>query len=94
MNGDGDDLFDDDDLFRVPTAADRARLDALWRGIAGPGNYEISPQNRMTVWFLEQRMKAEREAEDRLTAGTWVLVMATFGLVVATVSQLVVALVK
>jgi hypothetical protein len=82
------------DVFRVPTDADRTRLDALWRAIAGPGHHEISPQNRMDVWFLEQRMKADRDAEDRLVAGTWVLVLATLGLVIASACEVVVVLVK
>lgn len=82
----------DDDVFRVPTEADRTRLDAHWRAIAGPGNYgPPSPRDRMDAWIVEQRLKSEQQANERLARASWVLVWATVGLVIATFGQAVVA---
>jgi hypothetical protein len=87
-------LTDSDDRLAFPTAADRNRLDDLWRAVAGPGNYSISPQNRMDAWVIEQRMLADRRSTDRLARASWVLVWATIGLVIATVGLVIVTVLK
>ena len=81
-----------DDVLRVPTEDDRNRLDALWRAIAGPGNYSINPQNRMDAWVIEQRMIADRQANKKMMKATWWLVIATVALFCATIDQVVIAL--
>ena len=75
----------------LPTESDRNRLDEFWRAIAGPGNYSISPRDRMEAWVVEQRMISDRQANDRMTKATWALVLATIALVCATVGQVVIA---
>jgi hypothetical protein len=74
----------DEDQLRVPTKEYRDRMDSVWAGIAGPGNYEFSPQNRMEVWVAEHRIQAERIATARLALASWVLVAVTLALVVVT----------
>lgn len=79
-----------DDLLRVPTTEDRDRLDRIWSEIAAPGNYNFSPQNRMDLWVIEQRMHADRVISAKLTRATWVLVFATCALFLATVALVVI----
>jgi hypothetical protein len=85
-------VSEDEDQLKVPTQADRDRLDALWAGIAGPGSYSFSPANRMDIWVIEQRLRAERLGAKRLSNATWVLVAATVVMALATIGQVVVAL--
>jgi hypothetical protein len=54
-------------------------LDERWE-VRGPAILEI--------WLVEQRMKAERLASDRLARATWYLVGATAALVLATLALL------
>jgi hypothetical protein len=82
---------DDGDLLPVPTAADRSRLDEVWRGLADlPANTMISPQNRMDLWAIEHQVRASRLSAAELSRATWVLGVATVVLVLATVGQVVV----
>ena len=55
-------------------------LDERWE-VRGPAILE--------VWLVEQRMKAERLATDRLARATWALVGATVVLVLATLALVV-----
>jgi hypothetical protein len=57
----------------------------------GPGNYGISPRDRMDAWSVEQRIIEDRRANDRMTKATWALVLATVALVCVTVGQVVIA---
>jgi hypothetical protein len=85
-------IKDDEYLLKVPTEQDREQMNALWAGIAGHGNYDFSPQNRMDIWVIEQRMRAERLAQARVSNATWVLVAATVVMALATVALVIVAL--
>jgi hypothetical protein len=85
-------VSEDDYLLKVPTEADRAQMNALWAGIAGPGSYEFSPANRMDIWVIEQRLRAERLGAARLSNATWVLVAATVVMALAVIGQLIAAL--
>jgi len=70
-----------------------ARIDAVWSALADrPDNTMISPQNRMDIWIVEQRLKAERLATARLTSATKALVWATAVLALATSALVVVTL--
>ena len=75
-----------------PTETDRDRLDGFWRDIAGPGNYNISPRDRMDAWAVEQQILSDQRANDRMTKATWALVLATVVEVCVTVGQVAVAL--
>jgi hypothetical protein len=84
-----------DDQLAVPTQADRNRLDAFWRAFSDvPMTLNVSPQNRMDAWVIEQRMIADRRANDRLARASGLLVWATVLLVIATVGLVIVTLVK
>jgi hypothetical protein len=48
----------------------------------------------MDAWVIEQRMVADRQANDRLVRASRLLVWATALLVIATVGQIVVTLLK
>lgn len=74
---------DDEDLLRIPTDADRERLNAIWTAIQGAPSYQTSPQNRMDIWVIEHRVRSDRLASARLTRATWVLVVATVALFLA-----------
>jgi hypothetical protein len=50
----------------------------------------ISPQNRMDIWVIEHRLRAERIVTSRLTQATWVLVGVTVALVIATAALVLV----
>lgn len=82
----------DNDWLSVPTQEDRERLNDVWRQISGGGNYMFSPKDRMDLWLVEQRMRADRLSSDRLTRATWVLSVATVVLAVSTIALVVVTL--
>jgi hypothetical protein len=60
--------MDNEDLLTVPTSDDRERINAVWRALCDvPEITNISPQNRMDIWLVEHRLRAERLATARLT---------------------------
>jgi hypothetical protein len=59
---------------RIRTALDQIQTGYPWQG-----------DKVLEVWLLEQRMKAERLASQRLTRATWALATVTAALVLATV---------
>jgi hypothetical protein len=74
-----------DDQLAVPTKADRERLDAFWIAFTDhPDMLDVSPKNRMDAWVIDQRMIADRRANDRLARASRQLVWATVLLVVVT----------
>jgi len=85
-----------DDQLAVPTKADCARLDAFWLAFGDPGlpPFSVSPKNRMDAWAIEQRMIADRRANDRLARASGLLVWATVLLVIANVALVIVTLLK
>jgi hypothetical protein len=75
----------------VPTRTDLARLDDLYRAFCDtPEHLNISTQNRMDAWVVEQQVLSDQRANDRMTKATWALVLATVALVCVTVGQVVV----
>jgi hypothetical protein len=84
---------DNEDLLMVPTSDDRERINAVRRALCDvPAITNISPQNRMDIWLVEHRLRAERLATARLTRATWVLVAATGVLALATIALVYVTL--
>lgn len=61
----------------------QAALSAVKQG--GPWG----PKDRLEILLLEHRMRADRKNADRLRVATWVLAAVTLALVVATVGLLV-----
>jgi hypothetical protein len=57
---------------------------------AAPRYADNEAQNRMDLWVVEQRLRAERLATDRLTRATNALVWATGVLALATIALVVV----
>jgi hypothetical protein len=49
----------------------------------------LGDRDILEVWLLEQRMKAERLASQRLTCATWALGIVTLTLVAATVALVI-----
>jgi hypothetical protein len=84
----------DEDLLTVPTPEDVARMNALWRAIKGEAiDIEFSASNRMDIWIIEHRLRAERLATERLNNTTRALVWATAVLALATIALVVVTLI-
>jgi hypothetical protein len=84
-----------DDHLPVPTKADRDRLDEFWRAFADrPESLVVNPQNRMDAWVVEQRMIADRRANDRMVHASRLLVWATGLLVLVTLCQIAVTLLR
>lgn len=81
-----------DDWLRVPTEADRERLNNVWQQISSGNNYVFAPKDRMDLWLVEQRMRADRLSSDRLTRATWVLSVATVVLAISTIALVFVTL--
>ena len=82
----------DDDLLPVPIAADRDRLDAVWRGFFDlPGLTQVNPQNRMDLWAIEHQVRANRLSTASLARASRALVGVTVGLVIVTLGQLLLA---
>lgn len=74
------------------------RFKRLWRAAAIETDQSLlapgaGPIQLMDFWVTENRMRAEREASDRLTHATWALAAATIGLVLATIALVVVTVV-
>jgi hypothetical protein len=57
--------------------------------VVGGGHWNFSHPEIREVWLLEQRMKAERLASQRLQRATWALAIVTAALVVATVALVI-----
>jgi hypothetical protein len=57
---------------------------------AAPRYADNEAQNRMDIWVVEQRLRAEQLATDRLTRATKALVWATGVLALATIALVVV----
>jgi hypothetical protein len=60
--------------------------------MAAPRYAGSEAQNRMDIWIVEHRLRAQRMATDRLTRATKALVWATGVLAIATIASVVVAL--
>jgi hypothetical protein len=58
-------------------------MDNVWRRISGRSG-DVSPKDRMEVWVAEHRIRAEHLGTSRLSRATWVLVLVTLTLVIAT----------
>jgi hypothetical protein len=71
--------------------ADRARISRILTGAAAAVGWNVTwGQAYLDVWVTEHRMRAERQATERLTAATWALVLASCVLAVTTIALLVV----
>lgn len=75
------------------TPEDLARVNDILRDIGGP-NVVWGSKDILDVWIAESRMEAERRSAHRLVIATWalagmtfVLVLVTVGLIVATVTH-------
>jgi hypothetical protein len=66
---------------RIRTALDQVHTGANWEA-----------DKVLEVWLLEQRMRAERLASQRLTRATWALAAVTCALVAATVALVIATL--
>jgi hypothetical protein len=64
----------------------RAALDQVQTGVPWGGDRVLE------VWIVEQRMKAERLAAQRLSRATWALAAVTLALVAATVALVIATL--
>jgi hypothetical protein len=67
-----------------PSPEERQRIRATLFEV-GAGQWNFRSPEILEVWLLEQRMKAERLASQRLTRATLALAAVTAALVVATV---------
>jgi hypothetical protein len=68
-----------------PSPEERERIHNALSQIAGVYAPSLGDRDILEVWLLEQRMKAERLASQRLTRATLALAAVTAALVVATV---------
>lgn len=73
------------DLVAEMPDTDKQRISKLLGQIGGP-NVMWGSVNYLEVWLTEHRVRAEREATERLTRATWVLSAATVVLALATVA--------
>ena len=72
-----------------PSPEERERINDTLSQVAGIHGPSLSDRDILEVWLLEQRMKAERLASQRLTRATWVLATVTAALVLATVALVI-----
>jgi hypothetical protein len=71
--------------------ADRVRIGRILTDAAAAVGWNVTwGQAYLDVWVTEQRMRAERQATERLTAATWALVIATCVLALTIIALLVV----
>ena len=68
---------------------ERERINETLSQVSGIHGPSLSDRDILEVWLLEQRMKAERLASQRLTRATWVLATVTAALVLATVALVI-----
>jgi hypothetical protein len=66
-----------------PTAEDLERIGKLLRRIGGQ-NVVWGAQQSLDVWVIEQRARLDQRMSERIRTASWVLVAATFGLVICT----------
>lgn len=78
----------------VPTITDedRERIQRDLVALAGPSNVDWGAENVLDVWLTEHRVAAERRSSAALARATWVLGAMTLMLVFATVGLLVATL--
>ena len=67
-----------------PTSEDLQRIEFLLGKIGG-SSVSWGAQAFLDVWVVEQRAKLDQRMAERVRNASWVLVAVTFGLVVATV---------
>jgi hypothetical protein len=77
------------DQIPAPSPEERERINTTLSQVAGIHGPSLSDRDILEVWLLEQRMKAERLASQRLTRATWALATVTAALVVATVGLVI-----
>ncbi len=65
---------------------DYRRIGAILRAAANHGNVIWGASSYLDIWVTEHRIRAEKEASDRLTRATWVLAAMTLALFLATVA--------
>lgn len=66
-----------------PSDTEIERIDSLLRRIGGP-TVSWGAQSVFEVWTIEQRAALDQGMSERLRTASWVLVAATFGLVLCT----------
>ena len=66
-----------------PTDDDLARIRKLLRRIGGE-QVVWGAQQLLDVWVVEQRARLDQQMAERIRTASWVLVAATFGLVICT----------
>jgi hypothetical protein len=71
--------------------ADRARIGRILNDAAAAVGWNVTwGQAYLDVWVTEHRMRAERQATERLTFATWALFLATCVLALTTIALLIV----
>lgn len=66
-----------------PTPEDLERIGNLLRRVGGPGT-NSGAQQALDVWVIEQRARLDQRMSERISSASWLLVTATFGLVLCT----------
>jgi hypothetical protein len=66
-----------------PTTEDLERIGKLLRQIGGH-HVTWGAQQFLDVWLIEQRARLDQRMSERISTASWVLVAATFGLVICT----------
>lgn len=66
-----------------PTADDLERIGKLLRRVGGQ-DVIWGAQQSLDVWVVEQRARLDQRMSERIRTASWVLVAATFGLVICT----------
>jgi hypothetical protein len=72
-----------------PSPEDPKRIHNALSQVTGIYAPSLGDRDILEVWLLEQRMKAERLASQRLARATWALAAVTVALVVATVALVI-----
>ena len=72
-----------------PSPEERERIHDALSQVAGIYAPSLGDRDILEVWLLEQRMKAERLASQRLARATWALAIVTLTLVAATVALVI-----
>lgn len=78
----------DPDRFEAPKPEDLERVSSVLRQIGGP-QVEWGAQQSLDVLLAETRLRAERQASERLTRATYFLGAATVILALATVALVI-----
>jgi hypothetical protein len=77
------------DQIPSPSPEDRERIHKALSQVTGIYAPSLGDRDILEVWLLEQRMKAERLASQRLTRATLALAAVTAALVAATVALVI-----